>query len=225
MSNLYDLFPNLKSTQEEEDKKTPPLDIKIGEEFSLFNKDPEKAKYNSSATLDQNNVRNTGVDSPAIYKDRFETGISYDGTGVTYDPTKDTSKGQVLTRGGLTTDIMNPVIDADAMAKETAYRKKGTELNKQITENGNDLEAFRKLSTEDQQAVTDARQRETDRKTILANMGASQYQSRAYDKELDQNGGVLWGVEKNWKVAEESMVDLLSLGYADRWDWHKQDKI
>lgn len=191
----------------------------------MFNKDPEKAKYDSTTTLDRKDIKSTGVDSPAIYKDRFNTGIEFNGTEVTYDPTKDTAKGEALTGQGLTTDIMNPVIDADAMAKETAYRKKGTELNKQITENGNDLEVFRKLSPEDQNAVTDARQRETDRKTILSEIGASEYQTRAYNKELDQDGGVLWGVEKNWKVAEESMVDLLSLGYADRWDWYKKDKI
>jgi ABC-type lipoprotein export system ATPase subunit len=65
---------------------------------------------------------------------------------------------------------MRAVFDYDAMAKESAYRKKGTELNKQITVTGNDLEVFRKLSAEDQQAVTDARQRETDRKTILADL-------------------------------------------------------
>ena len=48
MSNLYNLFPHLKSLQEEDEKNTPPLDIKIGEEFSLWNKDPEKAKYSST---------------------------------------------------------------------------------------------------------------------------------------------------------------------------------
>lgn len=191
MSNLYDLFPNLKSVQEE-DKTTPPLDIKIGEEFSPFNMDPANAKYDSTKTLDTKNIKDTGVESPLIYKDRFDTGISFNGTGVTYDPTKDTASGQPLTGQGLTTDIMNPVIDADAMAKETAYRKKGTELIKQINESGNDLEVFRKLSPEDQNAVTDARQRETDRKTILSQIGASQYQTRAYNKELDQDGGVFW---------------------------------
>lgn len=222
MSNLYDLFPNLKQIKEEE---TPPIDIKLGEEFSLWNKDPKKAQYNSQETLATGDVKATGVESPMIYKDRFDTGIVATGTGFSYDPSKDTLSGQQLTGGGITTDIMNPVVDTEAMAKESAYRKKWSELLKQINTNGNDLETFRKLSPEDQQAVTDARQRETDRQNILAQMWASDYQKRAYNKELDGDGGALWAVEKNWKVAEESMVDLLSLGYAERWDWHKKDKI
>ena len=127
-----------------------------------------------------------------IYKDRFDTGIVASGTGFSYDPTKDTLSGQQLTGGGITSDIMNPVIDWDAVAKETEYRKKGTQLMKQINESGSDLETFRKLSTEDQQAVTDARQRETDRQTMLSKMGVSDYQKRAYNKELDADGGVFW---------------------------------
>jgi hypothetical protein len=127
-----------------------------------------------------------------IYKDRFDTGIVASGTGFVYDPTKDTLSGQQLTGGGITSDIMNPIIDGDAMVKEAEYRKKGTQLMKQINESGSDLETFRKLSTEDQQAVTDARQRETDRQTMLSKMGVSDYQRRAYNKELDADGGVFW---------------------------------
>jgi hypothetical protein len=52
MSNLYDLFPNLKSTQEEADTKTPPLDIKPSEAAMMFDKiDSANAKYDSKKTL------------------------------------------------------------------------------------------------------------------------------------------------------------------------------
>lgn len=121
MSNLYDLFPNLKQIKEEE---TPPIDIKLGEEFSLWNKDPKKAQYNSQETLATGDIQATGVESPMIYKDRFDTGIVATGTGFSYDPSKDTLSGQQLTGGGITTDIMNPIVDTEAMAKESAYRKK-----------------------------------------------------------------------------------------------------
>jgi predicted nucleic acid-binding Zn-ribbon protein len=92
----------------------------------------------------------------------------------------------------MTSDVMNPIIDSDAMQKETDYRKKGTQLNKDLNASGNDLASFRKLSTDDQQAVTDARQRETDRQTILAKLAPSDYQRKAYNNELDQTGGVFW---------------------------------
>ena len=62
---------------------------------------------------------------------------------------------------------MNPVLDTDAMNKESTYRKKGTELLQKIETSPAGTQEFTKLTLEDQQAVTEARQRRTDRESII----------------------------------------------------------